>query len=242
MGKINEIVIETLEDFLHYLGKPNEWEIVRLYRGQAVDKPLKPRLYRLNFSPEIRANLKYYHEVEKRVLRYFQRSALPMLSIIPQNNDEWLALAQHYGMPTRLLDWTANPLVALFFAVEEAGVEEDSVVWEGEFRDGEVHGDEAHYLSGVYVPPHVSPRISAQQGCFVVFSFCGFGEFKPLEDWYEAGERESVKTLCKFVVPSAKREFLRQELNRIGVNAFSIYPDLEGLCRDIAWELSMWEK
>ena len=54
----------------------------------------------------------------ERMLDDFKRRALPFVDMIPRNDFEWLFLMQHHGVPTRLLDWTTNALVALFFAVD----------------------------------------------------------------------------------------------------------------------------
>ena len=54
----------------------------------------------------------------ERMLDEFKRKARPFVSPLPSNDFEWLFLMQHYGVPTRLLDWTTNALTALYFATE----------------------------------------------------------------------------------------------------------------------------
>ncbi len=87
------------------------------YRGCGnLSHKLKPSLYRHKASKTIEDLM----SLEKRLLSRFQQRSLPFHS--RSLSDPWdaLFLMQHYGVPTRFLDWSESPLMALFFAVTSA--------------------------------------------------------------------------------------------------------------------------
>jgi hypothetical protein len=95
------------------------------YRGMSVaDYPLTTSLMRLG---------KPYPTMEQNLLKQFKKYAHDQ--IVERDTEwHWLSIAQHHGLPTRLLDWTYSPFVALHFATEElAKFDQDGVVWKVNF-------------------------------------------------------------------------------------------------------------
>jgi hypothetical protein len=163
-------------------------------------------------------------KAELMILRLFKERAIPHLDFIPNSDWEWLAIAQHHGLPTRLLDWTRNPLVAAYFAIrnEHAG---DSAIYayhDKHFIDISKHCNPFKYSRvGRFIPPHITQRITAQTGIFTIHP----SPTMPFED-------SSVE---QFIIKNEFRRPLKKMLFRYGIHAASLFPDLDGLAQNIEW-------
>lgn len=115
---------------------------------------------------------------ESNVMKIFRKESAAYLGYMPQDGWEVWPIAQHHGVPTRLLDWTYSPLVALFFAMEEE-FDGDSVVYAifGQGTDISILEERSDALEdhplGVtgfrtYDPSHGTPRVQAQSACFTI--------------------------------------------------------------------------
>jgi hypothetical protein len=238
------VTVESLSDISRWIEQTYPGRSTLFFRGQGKDHPLLPSVARL--KPK-RDDLDLL-ATEKKLLRAFQRRSLPFLEMRPETTWDWLAVAQHHGLPTRLLDWSAHALSAIWFAVEKPAeaAEDVGIVWVFEAKSGLVESggdyvsssqnrDSEHPFSlersCILVPRYVSKRIVAQGGYFTVHaSKATPPHFVGLEQ-----ERAFTNRLSKVVIPGKCFAQIRHQLSRMGTNAMSIYPDLGGLCRDIKW-------
>jgi hypothetical protein len=200
---------------------------------------------------------------EDRIRRIFQRKSHLYLPSTPGDDLlEWLALMQDHGAPTRLLDFTWSPYVAAFFALERAvgpaGVwalnlpllrrlhEEHTidgvVVGEADPRDAAVF--DRLYLPNTHAfvwqgdPFRMPHRVVAQSGTFLVTSHLGLTIDEVLERY---PGRDPL--LVHFVFDTAAvRKDAMAALYTMNITQATLFPDLDGLARSMAYEFEYsWE-
>jgi hypothetical protein len=168
-----------------------------------------------------------FRETDERALfRMFMQQARPHLTYVPQSELEWLAVAQHHGTPTRLLDWSESLLVAAWFAVERGGVGDgDSAIWvaRGIPSIPLDHPGDAFSVAEVccYRPPHISPRISAQASVFVLCP----NPTVPITPIF-------ARMIC---ISKGAQFTIKKRLNACGINRRLLFPDLGGLSDHLTW-------
>jgi hypothetical protein len=214
------------------------------FRGQ-IDGSwgLIPAAYRAPYSdvPEDR----YRHDFFLRSRPFLEEATSP-----PSGDWDWYFLMQHYGVPTRLLDFTESALAALYFATVEGADESRGCVWifhPSNFNEthvgngGDIPGYYEEfvrpYLQHVWAqpsllpeppiaidPPYNSRRLVAQRGKFVVFG----KQARPLDElkWTE-------KFLFKIDIPGRAKRSIRRQLLAAGISESVLFPGLAGLSREI---------
>ena len=207
---------------------------------------LQPTLYR-------EAN-RVIKECEKEILRDFKLKSRPFINEYNAKSDiEYMMLMQHYGLPTRLLDWSESYLVALFFAVCNYKNTKDASVWV--LNPWELNSDRSSVNSRSILQPNDkdlinwlldedgkikgefpvairaamnSNRIVGQKGIFTLF-----GEID--------GSLDNLIYGCEeIIIQGDKKLDLLKELYEAGISYSTIFPEITGICQEIAFRYSSY--
>lgn len=261
VASLSELIDKTSQGF-DGIGEEQPW-----FRGEP-NNPIDPGGNQTHLLPRLfRVTSDHRTHNENRLLQQFRRKAPAVSGGIgtPERHDIdlWLFLAQHVGLPTRLLDWTESLMVATYFAL----LEEEPVVWmlnpialnnlsldpsdrhhnyafpltwlrlptteDGPQRIniGEVNIRAAweprfggFELPVAIIPTDIHPRMTTQRSCFTVHGY----DPKPLSDIIEP------PIIQKYQIHSDGVEDIRSDFRKMGITRSVLFPDLDGLARELS--------
>jgi hypothetical protein len=229
------------------------------FRGHSrTYNQLTPGIFREEHNTPMHTIFKPY--LEQDIVNQFRRYAPSIISSVPEPDDylTWLFWIQHYGLPTRLLDWSESILVAAFFSVIDHP-EEDGELWS-------LHPDFLNILSGFYglaftsnskvkymvhepfsdnttilleelgleIAPEypiafIPPQIFPRMNAqHSVFTI----HPKPTKaEFFIENAIEDEKLLARYIIPKELKLKFEENLTYLGINHRTLFPDLEGLAK-----------
>jgi len=189
-----------------------------LFRGESrFDWQLLPKIGRPEFRKVIPLIFK-----EEYILRSWMRYASNLVNILPKDDWEVISLAQHHGLATRLIDWTKNPLIALFFATFDHS-SKDGAFYVFDFKNDTINYEKIKPyeidFSGVFYPKGITRRVINQRGVFSI----SHDPSKPFDELMKGYD------FIKFKINKDAKKQIQRTLEHYDINEFSIYNDLDNL-------------
>ena len=212
--------VKTVNSLEAFLREIDTFEETDFFRGHSsVEYKLIPYVGRFYKDGQETALLDF----ERSLFEDFKRKYSMFTDVRPKNDKEFLFLAQHYGLPTRLLDWTFNPLIALYFACESnpdiAGVVFRAFPFNRNVYD-DARTDALTFPHRTLLVPNLTDvRYKSQNGLFVYYP-------KP---WIE----DDSYLVAKYIIPASAKGLILTKLAKIGFVRSFIMPSLDSLNHDI---------
>lgn len=201
--------------------------------------------------------LPYALDQERALINVFKQNAVQFLDQRPPNQWEWLFLARHHGVPTRLLDWTESPLIGLYFAVHSVdgsirNDRRDGAVWVLSptdlnrvanivlpdrrqlpiFEDDDDHLK--NYLPATLASEHVS-SLTPAAGIAIRHSKRMQAQHSVFtvthRDQTPLEEVGDGRHIGRYLVPAAAKARIRRQLAALRIDRLSVFPELDNAAR-----------
>ena len=227
-------VIETVEGFVSNLPQDRQG-MTLIYRGHECSSyKLIPSLYRQSNYP---CNREKYMQIINDALTDLQSKGLIDRGWEDLDDFNKSSMAQHYGIPTPILDWTSDPKIALFFGATDISSDEDGEVI-ALYAKPKAQPDEGYDIDGAFpylkIPEHCE-RHTVQKGLFTYNPI--FDDSNPIPiDEIEISGRPLFYSY-RYKISRSHRRSIQNELNDMDINFKTIYPDHEGITKHASWRI-----
>lgn len=222
-----QIVIDSVGKYVEHVLDNQRTQSDMIYRGHAsVDWDLKPGIGRNNYS----------RELEQKVFEQFKMKYYSYTSERPLTDMDVMFLAQHYGLPTRLLDWSYNPMIALYFACE-SHPEVDGCIYTVSLREFLVVDSE----SDMNAPRTMKDIMSMKKPMYVVPNYTDerYKNQSALFLLCNKPEKKFTSVPLTYVIKKEAKEQIIKDLALLGYDRTLVFPMLDSLCKDIKKRLGL---
>lgn len=238
--------VNTIDELLQFVSTLYEKHGLRLwYRGEENAS--------LTLVPSIQRSQKRI-DAERYITNDFYIRARQILDNPPEKHNyaSWVSLMQHYGLPTRMLDWSQSPLVAVFFATEtyKQTPDIDACVWvlaPGLLNEREGFGNciypiDADTTQEMLLPAfkhaHHNPELKGK------ILACSSTEnnlrmYAQHSNFTVHNSPDRLEDICdenmlyKIIIPCERKEYFIESLRVFGITQGAIYPDLDHISSDL---------
>lgn len=192
-------------------------------------------------------------EHERSLINTFKQNAVQFLDQRPQSQWEWLFLARHHAVPTRLLDWTESPLIGLYFAVNSVAEphkndKKDGALWQLlptklneeasikpiDKRDLPIFEDDDEQLQN-YLPTKLASEHTSRLTPAAGIAIRHSKRMQAQHSVFTVTHRDQTPIesvgkglhIGRFIIPSSAKARIRRELEALRIDSLSVFPELD---------------
>lgn len=216
--------VDNIKQLLEYIYRKNPVSGDYCFRGQAdSDWKIIPKIHRIGLK-------RYQTVIAEAFLLYFLKdNNVKKTHIYTKHPIEFLAMCQHYGVETRLLDWTNDILIALYFACEQINDKDGAlhICNKTFYKNLDFNKFRENVKEPLFINTHIiNPRLRSQSGCFMIWGALPMrnetSETYNLEEYNEV--HFDTNPIDKVIIPRKHKKSFLNELNeKYGINKNSVY-------------------